>query len=230
MPRRVVIPVIAAWVLIGSVDPLAAQARIFRSNENPTVEDLNRALGPDILPVPSAPVKAAPPTEPAPRATRGILPRTQRADPVPAPAPAPETPAPVVEAPAPKPPAAPPPKPEVVCAKASGSSLAIQIQFELNSAKIDAAGAERLRTLAEALKLPNVGGCKFEISGHTDARGSDSLNLALSEKRAAAVRAFLGDLGIDLVRLTPVGKGRTALRNTGNPFADENRRVEFKVL
>lgn len=72
---------------------------------------------------------------------------------------------------------------------------------------------------------------QLEINGHTDSQGDDVKNMLLSEKRAAAVKAYLVKNGVDNAKLTSKGYGETV------PVADnataagkaKNRRVEFKV-
>ena len=74
-------------------------------------------------------------------------------------------------------------------------------------------------------------GKKVSIEGHTDDRGADAQNLALSERRAGSVRDALVALGADAARFTVVGRGETS------PLADNattdgrarNRRVEVIV-
>ena len=51
---------------------------------------------------------------------------------------------------------------------------------------------------------PNV---TIELSAHTDYRGSDKYNKALSQRRAESVVNYLIDHGIAKDRLTPVGYG-----------------------
>ena len=71
----------------------------------------------------------------------------------------------------------------------------------------------------------------FSIEGHTDSDGSKSMNQALSERRANAVRDYLIANGINADRLTAAGFGED------NPIANnktragkkENRRVEVKL-
>lgn len=69
------------------------------------------------------------------------------------------------------------------------------------------------------------------INGHTDNQGDDAKNMALSQKRAEAVKAYLVKKGIDAARLTPKGFGETTPKATNDTPAGraENRRVEFVV-
>ena len=60
----------------------------------------------------------------------------------------------------------------------------------------------------------------FILSGFTDAKGSETYNQGLSERRADAVKQFLSEkYGIAPSNLVTVGYGQ-------NPFAAENRRVQ----
>ena len=66
------------------------------------------------------------------------------------------------------------------------------------------------------------------IEGHTDAVGHDRTNFKLSERRALAVKEYLvNEYSIDPLRLFTEGKGERQLYNVANPYAGENRRVEF---
>lgn len=76
-----------------------------------------------------------------------------------------------------------------------------------------------------------------ELSAHTDARGSDSYNKRLSQKRAESTVKWLVEHGIPAARMIPKGYGETKLVNhckNGVDCSDEehmkNRRVELKVL
>ena len=81
------------------------------------------------------------------------------------------------------------------------------INFEYDRAALRD-DAETTRTLSEFRKfLQEHPGVSLEIEGHTDSRGSDEYNLDLSDRRAASVRDWLVDNGIDGARLSAVGKG-----------------------
>jgi outer membrane protein OmpA-like peptidoglycan-associated protein len=69
------------------------------------------------------------------------------------------------------------------------------------------------------------------IEGHTDSTGSDSYNLALSERRANAVRTELMAGGIDPSRLVARGMGEAYPKAPNGTAAgrQQNRRVEVIV-
>jgi len=73
---------------------------------------------------------------------------------------------------------------------------------------------------------------EIEISGHTDAKGSDQYNETLSQGRSEAVVNYLISQGIDDFRLSAHGYGEAKPIDTND--SDEgranNRRVEFTVL
>ena len=73
---------------------------------------------------------------------------------------------------------------------------------------------------------------EIEISGHTDAVGTDAENQLLSDKRAASVKNYLIQKGIKASRLLSVGYGETQPVADNNNDVDRqlNRRVEFKIL
>ena len=72
---------------------------------------------------------------------------------------------------------------------------------------------------------------KVAIEGHTDSQGVDAKNLALSQKRADAVKSYLLRNGIDASRLTATGYGETIPKADNKTSAGRalNRRVEFKL-
>ncbi len=73
---------------------------------------------------------------------------------------------------------------------------------------------------------------RIEIGGHTDAKGSESYNLRLSENRAKAVAEYLISKGISEKRLQFKGYGKTHPIDTNETEEGRanNRRVEFKIL
>lgn len=102
------------------------------------------------------------------------------------------------------------------------------IYFDSGSDKIRPESTPTLVEIAEMLKdHPDL---DILIEGHTDNVGSPPANLALSDRRAAAVRQVLVDTyKIDGNRLTTVGFGDTvpAKPNTTPEGRQQNRRVEL---
>ena len=89
---------------------------------------------------------------------------------------------------------------------------------------------QRLQQVAEALK--ELGPDKLiVIEGHTDSRGSDHMNMQLSESRAESVRQFLASQGIEPSRLQAVGQGesRPIADNSSPEGRANNRRVEIII-
>jgi outer membrane protein OmpA-like peptidoglycan-associated protein len=88
-----------------------------------------------------------------------------------------------------------------------------------------------LDALGKALKDTRLASMKFEIIGHTDARGNDGYNLDLSRRRAEAVRQYLVQFhGVASERLKAEGKGRTQLKDPNRPDDGINRRVEIRTV
>ncbi len=73
---------------------------------------------------------------------------------------------------------------------------------------------------------------KFSIEGHTDADGKDASNLKLSQDRAAAVKNYLVENGIDASRLTSEGFGEAKPIDSNKTAKGKanNRRVEVKLV
>ena len=106
-------------------------------------------------------------------------------------------------------------------------SIDININFDFNSDKIGPAAAQAVKEMAKALSNPQLTGNTFVIAGHTDGKGGDAYNQNLSERRSEAVKRYLVEIyKIPARNLVAVGYGKTMLKNSGDPFAAENRRVQ----
>ena len=105
------------------------------------------------------------------------------------------------------------------------------ILFDVNSEKIKAGSYGTLKEIATVLKENAT--VNVKIIGHTDSDGDDKANLALSQKRALAVKQSLTtEFGIDAGRMQTDGKGEAepAEPNTTSQGKAGNRRVEFIKL
>jgi outer membrane protein OmpA-like peptidoglycan-associated protein len=101
----------------------------------------------------------------------------------------------------------------------------LEINFDYNSAEINARSLPGVNNLGKA--LTQMPGSVFVLAGHTDAKGGDGYNQSLSERRADAVRKYLvKNYGLTADNLVTVGYGKSHIKNSTDPYADENRRVQ----
>ena len=82
------------------------------------------------------------------------------------------------------------------------------VYFALDNASIDEKG--RMVLQANAQWLTRWPSTHVFIFGHTDERGTTEYNLALGDRRAAAVKEYLANLGVSPDRLVLVSKGEEA--------------------
>lgn len=136
-------------------------------------------------------------------------------------------PAAVAVAPAPAPAAAAvAPAPTVAAAAGAGcaDALKLAVSFSTGSAVLSAEGKKSLDGMVDCIKAKAV-----NVIGHTDNVGGDTLNLALSQKRANAVVAYLAGKGVPAANMAARGEGEA------KPVADNataagratNRRMEI---
>jgi outer membrane protein OmpA-like peptidoglycan-associated protein len=103
----------------------------------------------------------------------------------------------------------------------------LEINFDYNSADISTKSLSSVQALGRALSNPDLKGSTFVVAGHTDAAGSETYNQDLSERRADSIKKYLVDkYGIVGTDLVTVGYGKSKLKDTANPLAEVNRRVQ----
>ena len=71
----------------------------------------------------------------------------------------------------------------------------------------------------------------IRVAGHTDERGSDEYNLALGQRRAASVKSWLAERGIDgsRVEIVSFGEERPMAQGADENAYQQNRRAEFDI-
>lgn len=108
--------------------------------------------------------------------------------------------------------------------------VALQVNFATDSAEILSESRSQIGQVLELLRdHPEL---RLSVDGHTDNSGGARHNQALSERRAAAVKASLVEQGIDASRLQSRGFGqdRPVEDNATDAGRATNRRVELVRL
>jgi outer membrane protein OmpA-like peptidoglycan-associated protein len=72
----------------------------------------------------------------------------------------------------------------------------------------------------------------LEVEGHTDDKGTDEVNVPLSQARAEAVKAVLVSKGIPAKRITAKGYGssKPLVKNDSEENRQINRRIDFTIM
>lgn len=113
-----------------------------------------------------------------------------------------------------------------------GATMTMQedVLFATDSAALRPGAVDKLRALSDYLR--DNPGVRVAIDGHTDARGTDAHNDALSLRRADAVRAAFDDMGVTRARFTVKGFGerQPVASNATAAGMRQNRRVEITLL
>jgi len=102
------------------------------------------------------------------------------------------------------------------------------LEFDFGKSTLRPSSFAALDKLAVLLKEKNV---NLKLSGYTDNRGAEWVNLKISKDRAEAIRTYLVRKGVNATHITAVGYG------SAQPIADNNtdqgrqanRRVEFSI-
>lgn len=116
-----------------------------------------------------------------------------------------------------------------------GSSIVIRVPatftFDEGSASVKPQTDATLLEIARTVKTMNQ--TFVDVLAHTDTTGSPQANLALSEKRAAAVATYLAGHGVARARIASHGLGESApLYNPDDTDMKRaaNRRIEIRLV
>ncbi len=101
------------------------------------------------------------------------------------------------------------------------------VYFGFNAFTVEGEAGTVLEKNAECIKQAPEGRTLF-LNGHTDPRGTEEYNVALSEKRANAAADFIARLGIDPARFNVVPKGEGEASGSSEDGWAKDRRVDFE--
>ncbi|THU37117.1 OmpA family protein [Niastella caeni] len=107
------------------------------------------------------------------------------------------------------------------------SSKSYSIEFETGSATIKQGSYRLLDEIFTSAVVAE--GLKLGVYGHTDNKGSDDINIPLSQKRAEAVKVYLLKKGLKQNQIEAKGYGaeKPIADNTTETGRSKNRRVEI---
>lgn len=103
----------------------------------------------------------------------------------------------------------------------------VTVRFGYDKSSLDAQAKKDVATNVAWMKAnPKA---KVQIEGHCDARGTIEYNVALGERRANAVKAYMVSLGIPADRLSVISYGKEKPLEMGDSEAAwaKNRRANF---
>lgn len=100
---------------------------------------------------------------------------------------------------------------------------ATPIYFPLDSSLLPPEATDELARIAQALRQRGL--AKVTVAGHTCELGTTEYNVALGQRRAASVRAYLVNLGVEPGRISVISYGEERPADVNAP--EKNRRAEF---
>ena len=104
-----------------------------------------------------------------------------------------------------------------------------RLEFAPGSAELGLSQRALLDDLAEQMRA--CGDLTIEIEGHTDATGTQAVNLALSERRSTAVRDYLVQSEASATWVIKAyGESRPIASNQTRTGQQRNRRIDFVVV
>ncbi|WP_424813039.1 OmpA family protein [Roseococcus sp. YIM B11640] len=130
-------------------------------------------------------------------------------------------------------PPAPAQPPRDTTAPAGVAAVSITVNFASGSANLTPQAMASLTNLGRALASSELASYRFRIEGHTDTVGDAQMNMALSQRRAEAVRDFLSQrfqIAPDRLVATGMGESQLLVRTGDERDEPRNRRVQVLNL
>ena len=114
---------------------------------------------------------------------------------------------------------------EIAVISAPLACAPFSVHFDFNEALIRRDDREVLAKFSQCAKKH---GAPINIEGYADERGTEEYNLALSDRRAQAVKAYLTALGVKRCKAVGYGKTRPVCVDHEEACWQQNRRAEVK--
>ncbi len=119
-----------------------------------------------------------------------------------------------------------PPEPEPLALLPAPEPIDVMVYFDFDKSNIKISEQSKLDALLQQLKERSA--TRIQVIGHTDSKGSDAYNIALSERRAKQVAAYLEAQNSD-IQLDFKGETVPTASNDSSENRAKNRRVRVIV-
>jgi peptidoglycan-associated lipoprotein len=99
------------------------------------------------------------------------------------------------------------------------------VYFDFDAAELDSSARNAISANVRCMKERGME--TIQLTGHTDPRGTEEYNLALSDRRARAVKRYLVSLGVAERSLRSTGVGEEMAQGEDEASWRRDRRVDF---
>ena len=106
----------------------------------------------------------------------------------------------------------------------SGTCSLQQVYFGYDADELDSASRAAIQQAVECFRTQGLP-ARLHLTGATDPRGTEEYNIALGDRRAQAVRAYLVSLGIDGGRIAVTSVGEEMAQGSDEDSWARDRRV-----
>ena len=111
------------------------------------------------------------------------------------------------------------------------NTMSASALFDHDKSVLKEEGKVALRALGDSIKAKGASVVDIDIIGHTDSDGTEEYNMALSIRRAEAVRDYIVSEGVDpaIIDISGEGESNPIVSNATSEGRAENRRVDIHV-
>jgi OOP family OmpA-OmpF porin len=115
--------------------------------------------------------------------------------------------------------------------KYDNTTLSASALFDYDKSVLKEEGKAALRAVDQSIKAKGANVVGVRVVGHTDSKGTDQYNMALSIRRAEAVRQYMISDGVapSLIAASGEGESNPVASNATVDGRARNRRVEVSI-
>lgn len=99
------------------------------------------------------------------------------------------------------------------------------VYFDFDVAELDSRARNAVAANVRCMKDRGI--ATVQLTGHTDPRGTEEYNLALSDRRALSVKKYMVSLGVSESAIRSTGMGEEMAVGTDEASYRQDRRVDF---